>query len=256
MSELFDSSVPLTGNLAKVHCLLVIEQRLRAEDKVNILDVGCIGPQPLDFWRPLLDRYAERFTLHGIDVHGIDRGQQVVRENGWNNVRLMEGSGYNLSTGFDPACFDLVIATQVLEHMRHWERFFMEARAVLKPGGLLIVTFDSGDFTRAASIVDLGKNFVKRFLATVFGGERHWDFPLRSKDVEKAAAATGFDMVERKFFNVHPLKHLHNHLTAAERKNLFLRSWYDFEKSINEDKALMMSAKSYFFGVYYAFRKR
>ena len=42
MSELFDAPAPLTGNLAKVHCLLAIEQRLRAGDKMNILDVGSV----------------------------------------------------------------------------------------------------------------------------------------------------------------------------------------------------------------------
>jgi len=127
---------------------------------------------------------------------------------------------------------------------------------VLKPGGLLIVTFDSGDFAQAVGIVDPAKNFVKRFLAAVFGSERHWDFPLRGKDVENAAAVIGFDVVERKFFNVHPLKYLHNHLTVTERKNTFLRFWYDFEMLLNEDEAMMMSAKSYFLGAYYALRKR
>src|SRR5262245_14261643 len=226
MSELFNSSVPLTGNLAKVHCMLAIEQRLQAGNRMNILDVGCIGPQPLDFWRPLMDRYAGRFTLHGIDVAGIERGQQVVRESGWDNVWLKEGSGYNLSARFDPESFDLVIATQVLEHMRHWRRFFLEAHTLLKPGGLLIVTFDSGDFARAAGVVDLGKNLVKRLLAGAFGSERHWDFPPRSNDVEEAATTRGFDVVECKFFNLHPVKYLHNHLSAAERRNAFLRSWY------------------------------
>lgn len=254
MVDLFDALAPVTGNTAKVHCLLVLERHLETHDQVAILDVGCIGPDPLEFWRPLMDRYASRFTLDGIDVQGVERGVAAARERGWNNVRLREGSGYTLTRLFQRDRFDVVIATQVLEHMRRWRDFLKEARTVLRTGGTLIVTFDSGDFLSDAGWLERGRHLVKQTLA-VLGNERYWDVPVGGEDVARAASDTGFEIVEHRYFNLHPFKRLHNHVVPAETKNRTLRHWYQLEFALNTIGALP-AAKGYFMGQYCALRKR
>ncbi len=42
---------------------------------------------------------------------------------------------------FKPNCFDLILATEVIEHISHLERFVSNAFKTLKPGGRLLITF-------------------------------------------------------------------------------------------------------------------
>lgn len=234
MGDLFDSTVPVPGNLAKVHCLLAIERALQERSDARVLDVGCIGPQPLEFWRALMERYHGRFTLHGTDVAGIERGRVLARQNGWENVVLHELSGYSLTEAFSPDSFDLVVATQVLEHMRRWPRFLTQARAILKSGGQLLITFDSGDSQRPAGLGRRCKEPVKRLLVLLAGRERYWDVGVSKGELLAASTRVGLEVVEHRYFNIHPLKHIHNHVLEPERRNAFLRRWYALESFMNE----------------------
>jgi SAM-dependent methyltransferase len=46
----------------------------------------------------------------------------------------------NLTTYFGVDCFDVVISTEMLEHAKDWREAVQQMKAVLKPGGLLILT--------------------------------------------------------------------------------------------------------------------
>jgi 2-polyprenyl-3-methyl-5-hydroxy-6-metoxy-1,4-benzoquinol methylase len=255
-TDLFAVDGPvLTGNLAKMHCLLALQRLLETARDLTILDVGCIGPNPLDFWRPLQAHYASRFTLHGIDVAGIAQGQAMARQAGWTNVRLQPGSGYDLATLFPAQSCDVVVATQVLEHMRQKPRFLRAAHTVLKPDGLLLLTLDSDDYAPRKSVAHRGKEVLKRLVVWSTGGERYWDVPVLGDDVAHMALATGFQLLERRDFNVAPLKHLHNHLTEASDQNEFLRRWYALEMFINERAAFREARRRYFLDQYWAFRR-
>lgn len=46
----------------------------------------------------------------------------------------------DLVSRFGPAGFDIVFATEVVEHVRDWRAAFRNMMAVLRPGGLLLIT--------------------------------------------------------------------------------------------------------------------
>lgn len=103
-------------------------QNLRLPHAAPILEIGCSGG-------PLLQRLAgQGYTnLTGIDVS--EAGIAVARQRGIPNVSCMDGAHLN----FPDASFDLVIASDVLEHIQDEARALREWSRVLRPGGQLLV---------------------------------------------------------------------------------------------------------------------
>jgi SAM-dependent methyltransferase len=84
----------------------------------DVLDVGC-GAQPYRGWMPRAERYV------GIDVAdgpGVD-------------VVIVPGQTWAV----DSAAFDVLLCTQVLEHVADLEHTLSELRRVVRPGGRLVV---------------------------------------------------------------------------------------------------------------------
>jgi glycosyltransferase involved in cell wall biosynthesis len=91
----------------------------------RVLDLGCAG-----------GLLAAELRKHGHHVTGIDVAEsEGVRE------RVDEFVAADLDAGIGDAVtgpFDIVIASDVLEHVRHPERVLEDARAVLAPDGVVI----------------------------------------------------------------------------------------------------------------------
>lgn len=105
----------------------LIEQ-LNLPASAAILEVGCsAGPLLLQL------RQAGFTNLTGIDVSetAIALGQR----RGLQNISVMDGT----KLSFPEAAFDLVIASDVLEHIADDAKALQEWARVLKPGGKLIV---------------------------------------------------------------------------------------------------------------------
>jgi 2-polyprenyl-3-methyl-5-hydroxy-6-metoxy-1,4-benzoquinol methylase len=226
--------------------------------EVEILDIGCIGPQPLAFWEPLLSRTDARFRLTGIDVDGIEKAREMVARRGWTpSVTLLQGSGYDLENLFKPHSFDLVVATQVLEHVARIIPFMRQIQTILKAGGEAFFTLDSGHWQPRFDVqapVRLAKNIVKKSLGSL-GNERHYDLPWLDREVIAACNEVGLEVVDCRYYNLPPLKWIHNHLMPAEKKNAFIRLWLELEEFINDDAAVRDKVKNYFLVIYLQVRK-
>ena len=257
-SEIFADSCVLTGNVAKVKVLEKLHDHIANASEVEILDIGCIGPQPLAFWEPLLIRTDARFRLTGIDVDGIEKAREMVARRGWtSSVTLLQGTGYDLENLFKAHSFDIVVATQVLEHVARIIPFMRQIETVLKPGGEAFFTLDSGHWQPRFGIQDpvrLAKNIVKKSLGSL-GNERHYDLPWLDREVIGACNEAGLEVVDCRYFNLPPLKWIHNHLMPAEKKNAFMRLWLELEEFINDDAAVRDKVKNYFLVIYLQVRK-
>lgn len=94
----------------------------------NILEIGCSGG-------PLI-----RF-LHGqgfMNIQGIDNNEKAIeicKQKGINDVRVTDGQ----ETGFKDQQFDIVIASDVLEHIEDEDKALSEWHRILKPDGKLII---------------------------------------------------------------------------------------------------------------------
>ena len=93
--------------------------------KGEVLDVGC-GSSPYRF---LLSTERTRYT--GLDIVDADKFD-------FRNSDIVAFDGMHIP--FPDASFDVVLCTEELEHVQHYQVLIDEMRRVLKPGGRLIVT--------------------------------------------------------------------------------------------------------------------
>jgi 2-polyprenyl-3-methyl-5-hydroxy-6-metoxy-1,4-benzoquinol methylase len=251
--ELYVGPWIVTGNVAKVKVLHELQRLIVNRLATSILDIGIVGPQPLEFWQALLDSYPTRFHLTGVDVCGIDRARQVVEQRGWEqHVTLSQGSGYALHELFAPESFDLVVATQVLEHVARLPLFLGQVVGVMRRGAEGFFTIDSAHYRSRFDIrfpAHLAKNLLKKGLS-LFGNERHYDLPWMDHEVISICEHAGLQIIECRYYNLDPIKLIHNHIISNDRKNTFMKLWFSLEEIINDDETISRQLKRLFMALY------
>lgn len=107
---------------------MVRRERLSSGSILRILDVGCGD-----------GTCSKKISDMGNDVCAVDVRQGKAREASLKGIKVIVA---DLEKGmpFAPASFDLVYATEVLEHVYDTEFFLQEARRVMNKNGVLIVT--------------------------------------------------------------------------------------------------------------------
>lgn len=239
------------GNLAKVRVYNELEAIVQSSNgKVKVLDVGCVGSSPLQFWEDIFSRLgSEQIDLTGVDLDGIDIARRIAEQKNWD-VNLRSVSGYELSQYYPPQ-FDLVLSVQVLEHVRYPKKFLSEVHKVTRPDGICLLTMDSRHFPRKQSLKKIVKNFIGRYIK-----ERYYDIGLYDSDVEEICEEIGFAVLDKSFYNIHPLKQIHNHEIDDCFKNLFLNQWFVLEEMLNNDEPFIKANKQYFLGIFFKLQKK
>jgi 2-polyprenyl-3-methyl-5-hydroxy-6-metoxy-1,4-benzoquinol methylase len=242
-SPLDDQEGLLPGNLAKVHVVLELAERLRRDPApLRVLDVGCVGVTPFNQWRYLFKRFPGRIRLTGIDVRGLDRAASVAEQEGWD-VELLPLSAYDMaSLG---RRFDVVVSTQVLEHVRRPARFLEQLAAVLEPGAPAYLTIDSAHFHKRRDLREWGRDLVARFVS-----ERWHDVGLSVDETRALVSAAGLRIEDLRLHNLGPLKRIHNAEAGPVERDNVLRSWYEMEDALNRDTAFIAEHPDYFAGIY------
>jgi len=94
---------------------------------IKILEIGCSGG-------PLLNLLVSQgyHQIFGIDIS--KKAVQLCKARGFKNVFLMDGANPH----FDGEEFDLIIASDVLEHIQDDEKAVKEWRRFLKTEGIII----------------------------------------------------------------------------------------------------------------------
>jgi SAM-dependent methyltransferase len=83
--------------------------------------------------RPLIERFCDPAKYLGVDIEPGKFVDEVVPAE-----RLVERFGEN--------AFDVVISTEMLEHVRNWRTVINNLKAVVKPNGLIYLTTRSFGF--------------------------------------------------------------------------------------------------------------
>lgn len=86
----------------------------------TLVDYGC-GSMP---YRPLFQKYVSRYI--GVDLAGNEQAEAALDERG--------------CTDLPDGCADVLLSTQVLEHVDDPSVYLAEAFRLLKPGGLLLLS--------------------------------------------------------------------------------------------------------------------
>ena len=177
-------------------------------------------------WRPAnLDEF--RHSISQDDLLLIPKGKLVLDAGAGNGYfsRLMQDAGndvvcleivaeliaycrahgltalvladLNKNAPFPDACFDVVLARTVVEHLFNPWAFFAEAHRILQPGGEFIVTTPNKSFIRRRIVCALGRQAL---------GHDTKDFT--SRNLRQLLRDAGFAVEMRPFLGRHPLARL------------------------------------------------
>jgi hypothetical protein len=70
-----------------------------------------------------------------------------------------------------------------------------------------------------------------------------------------AIEQAGLEVIARRYYNLAPLKFIHNHIIPSHDKNTFMRLWFELEEFLNEEKVVPEKVKHLFMGLYFHIRK-
>jgi SAM-dependent methyltransferase len=176
--EFYDQSFPgrddywkkMAAPRARVRALMRL---IRERAPRSVVDLGSGGGQ-------LLEEIGE--TLPGVALAGVDIAAAQLAENAkrlpgvaWHRMDLDAGEPVPEALA---GAFDVVIASELIEHLDHADVFLEKARALAKlNGGTLLLTTQSGPLRETERRV---------------GHRRHWD----PREMESLLAKTGW-IVER-----------------------------------------------------------
>jgi SAM-dependent methyltransferase len=122
----------------------------------RLLDLGCGS-----------GRLAATLARAGFSVDGIDTnerviaiGQRIMAEQGLE-VQLYSGDVFNPQHPVSAGGYDVVVCTEVLEHVDPWRELLMRAGELLRPDGILVVSVprDPNQF----SVLDSYAGHLRRF---------------------------------------------------------------------------------------------
>ena len=94
----------------------------------HILEIGCSGGPLIRF----LQRQGFE-NIKGIDIN--KRAIELCKQKGINGVQVADGQ----ETGLKDQQFDIIIASDVLEHFQNEDKALLEWYRILKQGGKLII---------------------------------------------------------------------------------------------------------------------
>ena len=126
------SSCSLLSSMCTAACVDFIRRHLTAEDVEDreVLEVGALNVN--GSVRPVVS------ALHPRSYIGIDLQPGPDVDEVCDAAQLVQR--------FGSSRFDLLISTEVLEHVRDWQKVVAQFKEVLRPGGILLITTRSPGF--------------------------------------------------------------------------------------------------------------
>jgi SAM-dependent methyltransferase len=148
---------PALRNLSDV-VLELLRPALRAAAgaRPRALDLGCGSG------RMAADLAAAGFQVDGIDVEerAVAIGQRIMARRGLD-VRLLAGDVYDPELPVAAGGYDVVVCTEVLEHVGPWRELLARGGELLRPGGTLVVSVPRDP--RQFSALDSYAGHLRRF---------------------------------------------------------------------------------------------
>ena len=170
------------SNFTYFYIIQIINKYLRKEKNLlKVLDVGC-GVGSLSLY----------LVKRGLKVDGIDISKKAIQlckeyakqKNLDENVRFLVSGFYNLKT---KDCYDLIICSEVLEHLENDSKALLKLKTLLTKDGILIITTPS--LNAPLFKLGLAKQFDKRV-----GHLRRYSTSLLSDLAKKS----GLEIIEMK----------------------------------------------------------
>ena len=166
----------------------------RPLDGLGIADIGCGG-----------GILSEPLARLGARVTGIDPVEQSICAARTHAQNLGLSISYRTATAEDlarDACvFDAVIASEVVEHVADMHAFLKTCRALLRPGGLFILS----TLNRTAKSFGLAIIAAERILGLIPAGTHDWKKFIKPEELDRALHAAGFNRLRQSGIVFNPL---------------------------------------------------
>jgi len=123
---------------------------------------------------PTLSELFKEVTLVDLETDQARRISDIYK---LANINIVTGDIATVS--IENACYDVIVAADVLEHFKHLDVPVLLLSGLLGPGGLLFTSLPT-------------ENWVYVLLRKVFGIEKPWDHYHKGSDVEAYLGSKGF----------------------------------------------------------------
>lgn len=150
MDELYNAKNFLVRYVHNNRLQNIIEQ-FPQKEQLRILDAGCGEGHLLE---KLFKKYPNNL-YYGADLTEVALVKAKERCP-WANFLLTDLGKIDLANDF----FDLIVCTETIEHIDDYSGVFKEFKRLLKPGGILIITFPN-EFWWTVSRFLLGRRPIK-----------------------------------------------------------------------------------------------
>lgn len=163
-----------------------------AQGEIRLLDAGCGGGLVAN----ALARKRGEYSIEGVDLssEALQFAERTKLANKLRNVRFSRASVYDM--GFANASFDVVIMSDVLEHLHDIPRALAEVSRLLRPGGLFL--FDTIDRSLLTFVVAIFG--AEQLIGIIAKGSHDWRLFLRPAELERSLKVAGFTAFEYSAF--------------------------------------------------------
>jgi len=172
----FDGTIPEHN----VYNIRLMRRLLPNQSGLRVLDVGCC-----------YGHITQAIADLGHDVVGIDLEPTYIDRAKTLYPRLrfeLLSATESLDVVTPPGGFDVIVATEVIEHLVAPQRFLRNMHAALKPGGVILVSTPYHGYLKNLAIA-LVNGFDKHFMVQQEGGHVKFFSP---KTLMTMLRATGF----------------------------------------------------------------
>jgi 2-polyprenyl-3-methyl-5-hydroxy-6-metoxy-1,4-benzoquinol methylase len=140
----------------------------KPEDNIDIVDLGC-GTGELLY---SLRKYYKNARCYGVDYN--ERSIEEAKRLGGSELYFIRGSYTDIFTVIQKA--DLVICSEVFEHVEDYHDLLKALSNLVKPEGYLSISTPSGWMWRVPNYLSLYKllKFPKEFYQLYLTPENHW----------------------------------------------------------------------------------
>jgi 2-polyprenyl-6-hydroxyphenyl methylase/3-demethylubiquinone-9 3-methyltransferase len=160
-------------------------KRLDCLNGLKLLDIGCGG-----------GIVAEPLAKLGASVTGIDPAEENIEAAKLHAEKSRLAIDYRAETveavAGEGETFDIVVASEVVEHVANLELFVGCAAKTVKPGGLLVMTTINRTL-KSFALAIVGAEYVLRWLPA---GTHDWNKFVTPDELDKVIEAQGLKVVE------------------------------------------------------------
>lgn len=133
--------------------------------EMHIADIGCGNGLQMTF--PLA---GQGYSMTGVDMHKPSINF-AVEKNVFKNARFLLQEGEDFKNVFHDGKFDVVILSDILEHVKNPLGMLMAARSILQPHGVILISIPNGYgpfeienfILRKTGVLKLGRSFRRIF---------------------------------------------------------------------------------------------